>query len=115
MIRNVWRRYGGWWDGDPANLKPAPRGRAGHRAGRRWPVARTGWRRAPPSSPTPATCAWPATSSSSPRPAAPDDAGVHAVRADIYERRRQTETSLMTKGIYAAAVRESRAASEPES
>ena len=33
---------------------------------------------------------------------------VHAVRADIYERRRHTETSLMTKGIYAATVRESR-------
>ena len=31
-------------------------------------------------SPTPATCAWPATSSSSPRPPAPDDAAVHAIR-----------------------------------
>ena len=40
--------------------------------------------------------------------AGPDDAAIHAVRADIYERRRQTETSLMTKGIYAATVRESR-------
>ncbi len=23
-IRNVWRQYGGWWDGDAASLKPAP-------------------------------------------------------------------------------------------
>jgi alkyl sulfatase BDS1-like metallo-beta-lactamase superfamily hydrolase len=24
IIRNVWRLYGGWWDGNPATLKPAP-------------------------------------------------------------------------------------------
>jgi alkyl sulfatase BDS1-like metallo-beta-lactamase superfamily hydrolase len=24
VVRNVWRLYGGWWDGDPASLKPAP-------------------------------------------------------------------------------------------
>jgi alkyl sulfatase BDS1-like metallo-beta-lactamase superfamily hydrolase len=24
LVRNVWRLYGGWWDGDPAHLKPAP-------------------------------------------------------------------------------------------
>lgn len=26
IVRNVWRRYGGWWDGEPDNLLPAPRG-----------------------------------------------------------------------------------------
>jgi alkyl sulfatase BDS1-like metallo-beta-lactamase superfamily hydrolase len=25
IIRNVWRRYGGWYDGEPDNLLPAPR------------------------------------------------------------------------------------------
>ncbi|MFV0523591.1 MAG: alkyl sulfatase dimerization domain-containing protein [Acidimicrobiales bacterium] len=25
LIRNVWRRYGGWYDGEPDNLLPAPR------------------------------------------------------------------------------------------
>lgn len=25
IVRNVWRRYGGWWDGEPDNLLPAPR------------------------------------------------------------------------------------------
>ena len=25
IVRNVWRLYGGWWDGDPSRLKPAPR------------------------------------------------------------------------------------------
>lgn len=24
IVRNIWRLYGGWWDGDPASLKPAP-------------------------------------------------------------------------------------------
>jgi len=24
LVRNVWRLYGGWWDGNPAHLKPAP-------------------------------------------------------------------------------------------
>jgi alkyl sulfatase BDS1-like metallo-beta-lactamase superfamily hydrolase len=25
IVRNVWRRYGGWYDGEPDNLLPAPR------------------------------------------------------------------------------------------
>ncbi len=25
LVRNVWRRYGGWWDGEPDRLLPAPR------------------------------------------------------------------------------------------
>src|SRR5581483_7097339 len=24
IVHNVWRLYGGWWDGDPSHLKPAP-------------------------------------------------------------------------------------------
>jgi glyoxylase-like metal-dependent hydrolase (beta-lactamase superfamily II) len=24
VVRTIWRRYGGWWDGNPATLKPAP-------------------------------------------------------------------------------------------
>ena len=30
VVRNIWRLYGGWWDGDPSHLKPA---RAGALAG----------------------------------------------------------------------------------
>lgn len=25
LVRNIWRRYGGWWDGEPDMLLPAPR------------------------------------------------------------------------------------------
>ena len=24
IVHAIWRRYGGWWDGDPASVKPAP-------------------------------------------------------------------------------------------
>jgi hypothetical protein len=39
--------------------------------------------------------------------AAPEDTDVHANRAVIYDKRRRTEVSLMSKGIYKAAARES--------
>ena len=29
VVRNIWRQYGGWWDQDPAHLKPAPRAELG--------------------------------------------------------------------------------------
>jgi hypothetical protein len=41
--------------------------------------------------------------------AAPDDAGVHALRAVVYRARRAAESSLMAKGIFAGAARESEA------
>ena len=28
IVRTVWRQYGGWWDGNPATLKPARNGRS---------------------------------------------------------------------------------------
>jgi hypothetical protein len=39
--------------------------------------------------------------------AAPDDPTIHAGRASIYLARRKSEASLMSKGIFAAAARES--------
>jgi hypothetical protein len=41
--------------------------------------------------------------------AAPDDAAIHAGRATVYDKRREVEMSLMSKGIYKAAARESEA------
>ena len=40
--------------------------------------------------------------------AAPDDAGVHAARAEVFERRVAAEASLMAKGVFAWAAKESR-------
>ena len=39
--------------------------------------------------------------------AAPEDADVHAARAEVYGKRRDAELSLMAKGIYASAAAES--------
>ena len=39
--------------------------------------------------------------------AAPDDPDIHHMRAEIYETRRKSETSLMSKGIFKGAMRES--------
>ena len=41
--------------------------------------------------------------------ATPDDAGVHTARALVYRARRAAETSLMAKGIFAGAARQSEA------
>ncbi|MFV0309417.1 MAG: alkyl sulfatase dimerization domain-containing protein [Desertimonas sp.] len=115
VVRNVWRRYGGWWDTDPSHLKPAPAaavatelamlaGGADRLATRAREIADADDLRL--------ACHLIELAAQ----AAPEDPEVHAVRADIYERRRQRESSLMTKGIFAAAVRESReqAGMEPD-
>jgi hypothetical protein len=39
--------------------------------------------------------------------AEPEIAGIHANRAAIYDKRRRSELSLMSKGIYKSAARES--------
>lgn len=44
--------------------------------------------------------------------AAPEDGHCHALRAEIYARRREAETSLMAKGIFGAALRESKSRAE---
>ncbi len=116
VVRNVWRLYGGWWDGDPARLKP-PReavlaaevatmaGGAEALARRAAAVAEAGGE-AGGEADLRLACQlveWAAAAAGGPAEA-PE---VHAVRARIYEQRRKAETSLMAKGIFAGAVRES--------
>ena len=108
VVRNVWRLYGGWWDGAPSRLKPAPdadlarelatvAGGADVLIRRAQELATAGDLRL--------AChladfaGW----------AAPDDPGVHGLRAEIYETRRKFEASLMSKGIFRGAARDSEA------
>jgi alkyl sulfatase BDS1-like metallo-beta-lactamase superfamily hydrolase len=108
VVRNVWRLYGGWWDGNPANVKPAPdadvaeevaalAGGAAGLAARATELSSAGDHRL--------AChlaEWAAL-------AAPDDRGVHEARAAVYRARRHDELSLMSKGIFGTAAAESEA------
>jgi glyoxylase-like metal-dependent hydrolase (beta-lactamase superfamily II) len=108
VVRNIWRQFGGWWDGAPSRLKPSPdavlaaeladlTGGASVLIDRATTLSDAGEHRL--------AChladlaGW----------AAPDDAGVHAARAVVYRARRAAESSLMAKGIFAGAARESEA------
>ena len=98
VVRNIWRLYGGWYDGNPAHLKP-PReadlaaevaslaGGAEVLAERAREVAAVGDLRLASQ-----LVEWAATADGSP--------GVHAAREEIYRRRRSEELSLMSKGIF---------------
>ncbi len=114
IVHNIWRLYGGWYDGNPAHLKPAPEAALGAElaalAGgvdaliaRARTLAETDSLRLACSLIELAT------------QAEPDNRAAHAARAEIYERRRSQELSLMARGIYANAARESQGLAEPAS
>jgi alkyl sulfatase BDS1-like metallo-beta-lactamase superfamily hydrolase len=106
IVRNVWRLYGGWYDGDPARLKPAPAAalatevaalaggpaRLAQRAGE---LSAAGDHRL--------ACHLVELAVR----AAPEDDDVHAVRATVYAARAETETSTMARGIFGHAAAES--------
>ena len=106
VVRNLWRLYGGWWDGNPANLKPARdsalaaevaalAGGALRLAERALELSATDMRLA---------CHLVEMAAQ----AAPDDARVHHLRAEVFQARRGQETSLMAKGIFGYAANESK-------
>ncbi len=101
VVRNIWRLYGGWYDGNPARLKP-PRdadlaaevaslaGGPEVLAERARTLAASGDLRL--------ACQlveWAAAATDAPE--------VHAARAEIYHLRRNDELSLMSKGIFGSA------------
>ena len=108
VVRNIWRLYGGWYDGNPANLKPAAdaavarevaalAGGAQTLADRAEQLAGAGELRL--------ACHFAEMAAL----AAPDDARIHGVRAAVYEARRAVEASFMASGIYRAAALDARA------
>ncbi|MEL6982529.1 MAG: alkyl sulfatase dimerization domain-containing protein, partial [Actinomycetota bacterium] len=102
VVRNIWRLYGGWWDGNPARLKPASDPAVGAEVAalaggvdalvaRAEALVDTGDLRL--------ACQvieWAVA-------AEPESPAVHAARSRIYEARRGAESSLMAKGIFASA------------
>jgi alkyl sulfatase BDS1-like metallo-beta-lactamase superfamily hydrolase len=111
VVRNIWRLYGGWYDGNPAHLKPAAdaalaaelarlAGGAERLAERALAIAGTDIRVA---------CHLVELAAQ----ADPGSGGVHAIRAEVFQLRRDGETSLMAKGIFGQAANESKAKAAP--
>jgi glyoxylase-like metal-dependent hydrolase (beta-lactamase superfamily II) len=105
IIRNLYRLYGGWWDGNPAHLKPARDAAVGREVAalaggvsalvtRAEQLAGTGV-----ADDLALAChliEWA-------HGAAPDDAAVRATRAAVYRARAASEQSLMARGVFATA------------
>jgi alkyl sulfatase BDS1-like metallo-beta-lactamase superfamily hydrolase len=99
VLRNLWRLYGGWYDGNPAHLKPAHpdavanevaalAGGASVLMDRAERLASDGELRL--------ACElaeWAGRASS-------EDRGIRARRAAVYRLRAERETSLMARGVY---------------
>jgi len=104
VVRNLWRLYGGWYDGNPAHLKPARQDRlamevaelaggASALADRARALSEKGEHRL--------AChlaEWAGL-------AAPEDAGIREARAEVYRRRAGEETSMMAQSVYLDASR----------
>ncbi|MBV8295655.1 MAG: MBL fold metallo-hydrolase, partial [Acidimicrobiia bacterium] len=99
IVRNVWRLYGGWWDGDPSHLKPAPEtdvavelaalaGGAARLAERAVEIADAGDLRLA------------AHLAELAGRAAPYDRAVLDARAEVYRRRAAAERSLMARNTF---------------
>ncbi len=107
VVRNVWRLYGGWYDGIPSHLKPASEAGIGGEivrlAGGLERVVERARQLAGAGEPALAShlIDWAVA-------AAPDHRGAHAARAEIYEARAKAADALMTRGIFSAAAKESR-------
>lgn len=106
IVNNIWRLYGGWYDGNPAHLKPAPEsafakeivqlsGGANPLIQRAQALADEGDLRL--------ACHLIELAVA----ADGENASAHAVRAKIYQKRREVETSLMAKGIFGHTAAES--------
>lgn len=105
VVRNLWRLYGGWWDGDPSMLKPSPRaaladelaelcGGARRLAKRALDLSEMGEHRL--------ACHLAELAGL----AAPDDTEVRSMRATVYRQRIEQETSLMARSVFRSASKE---------
>ena len=110
VVRNIWRMYGGWYDGNPANLKPArDEVYAKEIASLAGGVAKLAQRALDLSESDPRLACHLAELAVL---AEPTNTHAHAVRAQVYQQRRDGETSLMAKGIFGSAANESKQKSE---
>lgn len=99
VVRNLWRLYGGWYDGNPANLKPAPEsqlaaefaelaGGPGRLAARAGELSGAGEHRL--------ACHLAETAAL----AAPHDEAIAEIRQAVFAARNATERSTMAIGVF---------------
>jgi glyoxylase-like metal-dependent hydrolase (beta-lactamase superfamily II) len=111
IVRSIWRLYGGWWDGDPAHLKPARTdalaaelaalaGGASRLADRARALLDDDGGTIADRDQALALAAHLAELAAR---AAPDDDAIRRVRRAVYEARSDRETSLMARNIFRAA------------
>jgi alkyl sulfatase BDS1-like metallo-beta-lactamase superfamily hydrolase len=121
IVHSVWRQYGGWWDGNPATLQPAPEralatelaelaGGAGTLADRALELLAlsdqggAGAEGALRLAGHLAEHAWLAQ---------PDDEGVQRARQQVFAARASRATSTMARGVFNWAANESTAPPHP--
>jgi alkyl sulfatase BDS1-like metallo-beta-lactamase superfamily hydrolase len=108
IVRNIWRLYGGWWDGNPATLRPANDRRVASElcdlaggsnvlSSRAEELLEEGSDEALRLAGHLAEMAWLAT---------PDDEGVQAVRQRVFHVLASNATSTMSRGVFRWAERE---------
>ncbi|HMK63456.1 MAG TPA: alkyl sulfatase dimerization domain-containing protein [Acidimicrobiales bacterium] len=117
VVRNIWRLYGGWWDGNPSSLKPAPEaalagelaqmcGGAGRLAERALALLDEA-RNTSDAERADTALRLAGHLSESAWLAVPDDPEIRRVRATVFAARAQRATSTMAKGVFNWASRES--------
>ena len=109
VVRNIWRLYGGWWDGNPANLKPATdtavavelaalSGGPHHLADRATELMVAGDDESVRLAGHLIELAWLASR---------DDVGIATERQAIFTKRAELSASTMSRGVFNWAARES--------
>ena len=124
IVRTVWRRYGGWWDGNPATLQPAPERALATELCELAGGASVVADRALALLAASESAADDETTSQAERAlrlaahlveaawlAAPGDAGIAEARRRVYTARADRATSTMAHGVFRAAAKE--AVAEP--
>jgi alkyl sulfatase BDS1-like metallo-beta-lactamase superfamily hydrolase len=113
VIRNIWRLYGGWFDGNPARLKPPSDQAVGSEliglVGNIQVVIDRALQRSTEGDHRLACHLIELAVA-----AEPESRAVNEARIQIYQARRAIETSLMAKGIYKGAAADSEAAMSGE-
>ncbi|MEV8565209.1 alkyl sulfatase dimerization domain-containing protein [Streptomyces sp. NPDC051322] len=108
VVRNLWRRYAGWYDGNPARLKPASDTQLAtalaELAGGPAALADAARRYADDGELRLA-----GHLAELAVQAAPGEPALHSVRAEVNQARAEAESSLMARGIFSWAAGESRA------